>query len=80
MMSDNKYSMSGLLFGVVVGLIIICLAVLSMCAGNENVEPYRIGKGGDSPFNSFEAYTFRHNQHRCFVVVKMDGNIDLDCP
>lgn len=53
---------------------------LMLGAGNENVEPYQIGKGGDSPFNSFEAYTFRHNQHRCFVVVKMDGNIDLDCP
>jgi len=61
-------------------LTLIIGSIFLVGASNENVEPYRIGKGGDSPFNSFEAYTFRHNQHRCFVVVKMDGNIDLDCP
>lgn len=49
-------------------------------AGRENLDPYLVGNGGDSPFNQFEVYSFRHNQHRCFVVVKQDGNIDLDCP
>ena len=79
MPSDNRYSISGVLAGVLIGLItIVCFISFSalLGAGNENVEPYSIGKSNDGVF---EAYTFRHNQHRCFVVVDQD-NIDLDCP
>jgi len=46
-------------------------------AGNENVKPYSIGKSNDGVF---EAYTFRHNQHRCFVVTTKENLIDLECP
>lgn len=75
LLSDYDY----LLFPTAILLWAIGFGLL-LGAGNENLEPYLVGKGGDSPFNSFETYSFRVNQHRCFVVVKMDGNIDLDCP
>ena len=47
---------------------------------SENEHVHRIEKGGDSPWNQFEVYSFKHNQHRCYVAVKQDGNIDLECP
>lgn len=53
---------------------------LMLGASSSELEPYLVGKAGDAPFNQFEVYSFRHNQHRCFVAVKADGNIDLDCP
>ena len=74
--SDNRYSFVPAI--VFIGLVVFgtTLLLLLTGAGNENVKPYSIGKSNDGVF---EAYTFRHNQHRCFVVVDQD-NIDLDCP
>jgi len=82
MPSDNRYSISGVLAGVLIGLItIVCFISFSalLGAGNENVEPYFIGRGL-SVDSRFEVFTFRHNQHRCFVVTTKENLIDLECP
>jgi hypothetical protein len=62
------------------GVVFLIFSLGAIPDHSENVQPYLIGKGGDSPFNRFEVYTFRHNQHRCFVAVKEDATLDMECP
>jgi len=73
--SDNIYSFVPAI--VFLGIVFVATFLLLTGAGNENVKPYSIGKSNDGVF---EAYTFRHNQHRCFVVTTKENLIDLECP
>ena len=65
---------------VVVSILLVAALAWGASVPAANSEIELIGTSGDpATFNRFEVYTFKHNQHRCFVAVKQDGNIDLDC-
>lgn len=67
--------------GVVMVLAWAVVFGLQLGSGAKNEDIQLIDEAGSSGhFNYFEVYTFKNNQHRCFVAVKQDGNIDLDCP
>lgn len=59
--------------------IVAALCAATYPAKNEEIEQIGVS-GNPADFNRFEVYTFKYNHNRCFVAVKQDGNIDVECP
>ena len=83
MPSDNRYSISGVLAGVLIGLItIVCFISFSSLLGagssNEKLQVVDVVlPSGNDP--GFKVYTFKSNQQRCFIVQNGPNQIDLEC-
>lgn len=61
--------------------LIVCLALIISIGATYPPEDEYLHKIGDVP--GAVVYTFKYNQHRCFVVTsggRMANTVDLECP
>ena len=67
------------IFPFVLTLILVFSASFLLGPGQPNEDIHLIGTV-NSGLNNFSVYTFKNNQHRCFIVMKYGDNVNLECP